>query len=317
MLRAAFRVLSPGGASGRLSTLIFHRVTAEQDPLFPGEMHARRFEALLGWLRDWFNVLPMDQAIDQWREGRLPPRAAVITFDDGYADNQEVALPLLERMGLSATCFVATGFLDGGRMWNDTLIEAVRHCRQTSVSVAGLSAAYADLPALDLSNWEARRRAAMLLISRAKYLPMEERRELVEAVARTCEVRPSDRLMMSSAQLRDWHRRGMGVGGHTIHHPILARTELSVAQREITGGKAALEALLDVPVRLFAYPNGKPQEDYLPEHVDMVRAAGFDAAVTTSPGAARRDTQPHEIPRFTPWDEQKLRFGLRLARNLL
>src|SRR5690606_20361508 len=61
--RLALAALSPGGAQGRLSILIFHRVLPVPDPLFPGEVDARRFDELLGWFRAWLNVLPLDEAV--------------------------------------------------------------------------------------------------------------------------------------------------------------------------------------------------------------------------------------------------------------
>ena len=310
------RLLSPAGQQARLSILIFHRVHARPDPLFPGEMDAQHFRAVLGWLREWFQVLPLDQAVERWRQGDLPARAAAITFDDGYADNHQVALPLLEAAGLSACFFIATGFLDGGRMWNDVLIEAVRGARGERLDVSGLSPVFADLAPLPLDNWPARSRAAVCLIDRAKYLPMAERQALVEAVARASGAPRGEALMMSSAQLRDMRRRGMVIGAHTVQHPILARLPEALAAEQIVQGKAAIEELLDERIGLFAYPNGKPGEDYRPEHVDIVRRAGFDAAVTTSPGAARAGTDPFQIPRFSPWQRDRLRFGLSLARNL-
>lgn len=119
-------MMAPAGKRARLSVLIFHRVLRQPDPLFPGEMYAQRFDAVCRWLAAWFNVLPLDQAVSRLKAGSLPARAACITFDDGYADNHEVAASILGRHGLSATFFIATGFLDGGRMWNDTVIESVR-----------------------------------------------------------------------------------------------------------------------------------------------------------------------------------------------
>lgn len=315
-LRWGFRLLSPGGSRGRLSILILHRVHARPDPLFPGEMDAQRFRILLGWLRQWFQVLPLDQALQRLQQGGLPARAAAISFDDGYADNHQVALPLLEQAGLTACFFIASGFLDGGRMWNDVLIEAVRGAPGERLDLRDLAPSFADLAPLDLGNWEARSRAAQQLIERAKYLPMAERQALVESVARASGAPRGDDLMMSSAQLRDLRRRGMVVGAHTVNHPILARLPAAQAADEIERGKAALEALLDERVGLFAYPNGKPGEDYLPEHVDLVRAAGFDAAVTTSPGAAGPGSDRFQIPRFTPWQSDRLRVGLSLMRNL-
>ena len=125
-VKVAFELLSPGQRNGRLSILIFHRVLAQVDPLFPEEVDAARFDVICGWLRRWFNVLPLDAAVRRLRDGSLPRRAAAITFDDGYADNHDIALPILKKHGLPSTFFIATGFLDGGCMWNDTVIEAIR-----------------------------------------------------------------------------------------------------------------------------------------------------------------------------------------------
>ena len=77
--------------------MIFHRVLPEPDPLFPGEPDADRFDAQLALLEHWFNILPLPDAIRGLREERLPPRPLTITFDDGYADNCTVALPILRH----------------------------------------------------------------------------------------------------------------------------------------------------------------------------------------------------------------------------
>jgi peptidoglycan/xylan/chitin deacetylase (PgdA/CDA1 family) len=78
--------------------------------------------------------------------GALPERAAAITFDDGYADNFTRALPLLREQGLPATFFVATGFLDGGRMWNDTISEAIRRCNEDVVDLSAIGLTPGDAP---------------------------------------------------------------------------------------------------------------------------------------------------------------------------
>ena len=126
MLRPILHLLSPAGRRARLSVLIFHRVHAQRDLLFPDEPDAARFAALLDHLKTWCNVLPLTEAVRLLRSDALPARSLCITFDDGYADNRTVALPALRAAGLTATFFVTTGYLDGGRMWNDTVIESVR-----------------------------------------------------------------------------------------------------------------------------------------------------------------------------------------------
>jgi peptidoglycan/xylan/chitin deacetylase (PgdA/CDA1 family) len=122
---------------------------------------------------------------------------------------------------------------------------------------------------------------------------------------------------MTSAQVRALHAQGFAIGAHTVSHPILAETAPDEARREIEAGRTQLEQLTGAPVRLFAYPNGRPGRDFREEHAEIVRALGFDGAVTTAWGAARVDTDRFAIPRFTPWDRSGLAFGLRLARNLV
>ena len=128
-LRALLGGLSPAGLQGRLSVLVYHRVLAQPDPLLSRVMDVAAFRERMQWLREYFTVLPLDEAVSALARGTLPARAAAITFDDGYADNATVALPALCELGLTATFFVSSGYLDGGRMWNDTLIEVVRSAR--------------------------------------------------------------------------------------------------------------------------------------------------------------------------------------------
>jgi peptidoglycan/xylan/chitin deacetylase (PgdA/CDA1 family) len=310
-MRVLFSVLSPAGARGRLSVLIFHRVLPQPDPVFPGEVDAVQFDSMMGWVKSWFNVLPLDEAVRRLKTSTLPARAAAITFDDGYEDNYSVALPILQRHGLTATFFIATGFLDGGRMWNDTVIESVRGGPSTELDLSsiGLGSHPTATPAK-------KREAIAAIIRQLKYLPMQERLERTEKLAACAGVRPPNDLMMTSDQVRAMRRAGMQIGAHTVSHPILARLDAQEAKREILGSKIFLEDLLEERVGLFAYPNGKPGVDYLPEHALMARDLGFDAAVSTAWGAAKAGADPFQVPRFTPWDRSQLRFGIRLLRSL-
>lgn len=314
MFRALFSALSPRGARARLSILIFHRVLAEPDPLFPGEITREQFDAICAWLRAWCNVLPLGPAVKALKDGTLPSRAVAITFDDGYADNHALAAPILARHGLSATFFVATEYLDGGRMWNDTIIEAVR---RTPLRRLNLSEIGEGVQAhLDVDGMEARRAAIAHLLGRLKYRPVDERERLCELVAFRAEVEPPSDLMMSSEQVADLHRAGMQIGAHTAAHPILATLPDDQALEEIRLGKERLEEIVGQPITLFAYPNGRPDDDYTYRTVALVKRAGFEAAFTTAWGAADADSDPHQMPRFTPWDRGRFAFGLRLAYTL-
>jgi peptidoglycan/xylan/chitin deacetylase (PgdA/CDA1 family) len=299
-----------GPLSRCLSILIYHRVVAEPDPLVPDTVCAQEFDWHLGVLSRWFTVLPLREATARLHDGSLPVRAACITFDDGYADNVTIALPLLRRRGLSAAFFLASAFLDGGRMWNDSVIETVRRMPDDILDARSLG-----LGLLPVTSIEHRRQAIARLLAAIKYLsPAERQRRVDDLASQARGGLPSD-LMMTAEQVRELHLSGMEVGAHTVSHPILASVDPERAASEIRECKHQLEAITGGRVSLFAYPNGKPRRDYRAEHVDMVRRLGFEAAVSTAWGVAQAASDRFQLPRFTPWDRTPGRFLLRLMQN--
>ena len=122
--------------------------------------------------------------------------------------------------------------------------------------------------------------------------------------------------MLTSDQLRRMRAAGMGIGAHTVSHPILAKLDVAATRAEIDSSRRFLQDVLGERIGLFAYPNGKPGTDYSPDSVSVVRELGFDAAVSTAPGAARQGDDCFQLPRFTPWQRQRARFGASLLRNL-
>lgn len=219
----------------------------QPDPLFPDEIDAARFDAILGWLRSWFNVLPLDEAAQRLKDGSLPARAAALSFDDGYADNHDIALPLLQKHGLPCSFFIATGFLDGGRMWNDTLIESIRLSTKPLLDLRGLEDCRGDdLGRHALGDVASRRAALKRLIERVKYLAPASRLACVAAIAERAEVHPPDDLMMSSEQVRGLRRAGMQIGAHTVNHPILATLDASEAADEMARSVAMMLSLIHI-----------------------------------------------------------------------
>ena len=311
ILKSVAGLLAPGGKGARLSILIFHRVLAKPDPLFPGEQDAQRFDEVLSWVARWFRVMPLDQAVSQLAAGVLPARALAITFDDGYADNATQALPILKKHGMAATFFVASSFLDGGRMWNDSVIETLRACRSKVFDLRDIG-----LGAHEVETTQQRRAAIDSLLSQIKYLEPKMRAQKVFAIEKLAGAQLPDDLMMTTNQVRQLHQAGMQIGAHTCSHPILASLTDEEARMEMYSGKVALEAITGNKVTLFAYPNGRPGKDYLAKHAQMAKQIGFTAAVTTAPGVSSADTDLFQLPRFSPWDKTPLRYGVRMLSNL-
>lgn len=303
-------LFSPDGRRGKLAILMYHRIPPSPDPMLDGEIDAATFERHMALLADNFNVLPLREACARLARAALPARAVSITFDDGYADNERIALPILKRLRLPATFFVSTGFSSGGVMFNDAIIEAVRQAPPGPHDLSQLG-----LGTIELDGPLRRRAAIDRLISALKYRRPAERLTIADQLAQALRSSAPSGAMMSPDQIARLHREGMEIGAHTVNHPILASVSDDEARSEILTSKRTLEEITGSPVVLFAYPNGKPNVDYGPQHVRLVRQAGFSAAVSTMPGVAYRGSDLFQLPRLSPWDKKPRRLGLRLMAN--
>lgn len=294
-----------------LTIFAYHRVLPAPDSLRPGEVVAEVFEAQIRFLSQHFSTLPLLGAVKLLSEGKLPSRACSITFDDGYADNLTVALPILEKYQLPATVFVATGYLDGQRMFNDAVIDIVAASPQAFLDLESL-----DLGQYRIENLNDRLAAITAILKRFRYRNPETREadllRMQEIAA--CGILPAG-TMLSPAQVRELAERGIEIGGHTVTHPILAAVSDERAQKEIIAGKQELETIIGKPVKVFAYPNGKPDHDYAARHVAMARAAGFELAVTTTSGVATPTTDVFQLPRFMPWGASMTKLAARMVKN--
>ncbi len=296
------------GKDKKLFILIYHQVLDEADFMRPGEVDKQAFTWQMALLSRYFNVLPLPEALAGLQQGTLPPRAVTITFDDGYADNLHNAVPILKSFGLSATFFIASGYLDGGRMWNDTVIEAVRACSLPQLDLTAIG-----LTSYDIDTPQKKRAAAQQIIKAIKHLPYPQRLECTRYLEQQVQSLPDD-LMLTSEQLIQLQKSGMEIGGHTVSHPIMAKLAAADAKAEVLDNQLFLQQLLATKLRYFAYPNGKPGDDYLPEHRQLIADCGYQAAFSTRWGVADKHSDIWQLPRFTPWDTTPLRFMLRLIR---
>jgi peptidoglycan/xylan/chitin deacetylase (PgdA/CDA1 family) len=236
--------------------LCYHRVIAEAEPgLFPEVVSAspEMFDQHLELIGEHHTVVSLDDAV-AWlsRGASLPPRAALLTFDDGYRDNYELAFPILRRRGLPATFFLATGHMDTGELlWWDL----------ASALITGGDGTEVDLPLIGpVTLPEPGERVPLVLrwVSAAKALPHAARMEALEALAGSVSATPvgGPRVAMSWDEAREMADAGMDFGGHTRSHPILSRLSPDDARREIVDGVDRIREELGSEVLAFAYPNG-------------------------------------------------------------
>jgi len=312
LIRSAGDAIAPRGkGDGRLCILNYHRILSTPDPLLNSEPTVDTFRWQMDMLATCFNVLPLHDAVQMLQTERMPPRAVAITFDDGYRSTYDLALPVLREYALQATVFVTTGHIEKGSMWNDIILEATRRLPDGELELHDIGCGSYPL----YTNAD-RQNTAMALTERAKYLPPPQRTQLNHKLEALAGVPLDQELMLTQDMVRTLSRNNIEIGGHTITHPILTRIDDDAARAEIVGNKQQLEAIVDKPLRLFAYPNGKQGVDFDARHVQMVGEAGYAAAFTTAVGPATRHSSCFEIPRSRPWDGMPLMFAGRLLQWL-
>ena len=298
--------------------LMYHRIAdLDHDP-WGIVVSPRHFDEQLDVLRRLGRAMRLEELIRALGAGKLPHRAVVVTFDDGYLDNLEQARPTLERHDVPATLFTTSGTLGAKHeLWWDELERVLLHPPElpsvlelrlrgeTHRFELGAGAKYSEDERrrdLTIPVWEAEpgSRAALFCAVHAALRPSAEP-ELADAMVAlrewagaADEFRPACR-MMTPEQLREMAAGGLvTIGGHTVSHPDLPSHDRAAQRREIADGRAALEAIVGAPVTTFAYPYGR----YAPESVDLVRELGFAGACTTEERVVRPSANLWELPRF-------------------
>jgi len=312
LLKFASRRLARISGRGRAVILKYHRILESADFMRPGETTAEEFDAQMRVLSTTFPCETFGGLIEKRNLGRHQHAAVVITFDDGYKDNFEFALPILRNYGLTATIFVSTGFIGNGMMWNDRVIEAMR-----STVGRSLDLGKAGLGQLRVATMEEASRSAQQVLSTIKRWPQERRSRFVDELAMSTGFEPQSRLMMSEQEITALAAADMEIGAHTVTHPILSTLSPEAAEAEISLCKSELERLVGRAVRSFAYPNGRAGTDFTGADVERVRAAGYTGAVTTDWGCATPDSDNYRIPRQSIWGPNRLKIWYRLMRNIM
>ena len=223
--------------------------------------------------------------------GEEPGRRIAVTFDDGYVDNLNHALPVLQRLGIPATVFFVAGNR-GGVFWWDRLAALVERADPTiplQLELAGRSL-----------TWSGDADGGVLLdrLHRAlRVLPDETRMALLDRLVDLWDVDEPNGLPRA---LNDDEAQALLVGGliepggHTVSHPPLTEIPLHVARTEIESGRLLLQERFNRSIDAFAYPHGSAGRGT----IRLVRASGFRLACLADSGSVRRGVNPLRVPRM-------------------
>ncbi len=293
-------------AAGRI--LYYHRVNDDNDPYFPA-ISTRLFEQEMRYLARHYKVVSLAGLLDCLAEGSPEPVVA-ITFDDGYQDNHQYAFPILQRFGLPATIFLTTGSIDSGEpLWFEKLALAVKKTAQEYIDLE------IDIPRRFWMRTPAERLQTNGRIFRLlQQLDDAGRLRLTDEILRQlggADDPERRKKMLTWDEVRYMKTCGIDFGGHTVTHPFLAKMSREQVAWEAGESKRRIEEELQQPVDYFAYPNGR-EEDFGRWNKQVIREAGYRAAVTTIWGTNDRSTDPMELRRGGPWEETPELFAYKL-----
>lgn len=281
--------------------LMYHSISKSRrdSDVFDLHVSPANFDRQIRELSRTCEIVTLSDMMRDFRNGQLRPNTVALTFDDGYANNLEVAAPILRKFNAPATLFVCTGFLGRDSYWWDRLLETVFTATRFPRSLAGLPV---DMPEADRlltvqgdEPGPKRRRELAMQIWRALQ-PLDLHR--IDAVLAGLEERLRPRLCL--ADLRPMRRDEVSaaaevfdIGAHTVSHPPMGRIDGARLAREIAESKRDCERLSGRPVTAFAYPFGELDGNAVSEV-----ARHFDIACTTREAVVTRHTKPVLIPRI-------------------
>lgn len=331
-LQQAARSLQKRVTTGAV-ILHYHRVAELPSDPFRLSVTPRQFEEHLQQIRQHARPIHLMELVGALRDGKIPRRAIVVTFDDGYADNLHRAKPLLERHGVPATVFATTGPVQTQReFWWDELerlvLEPGELPRLLQLKLngslqqweLGASAVYTEDDRRRHAAWtlatnsdpSSRHRVFRELYERIYPLNDAEKSRVLDELATLGSVgrntRPTHRALRTD-EIIELTRGGLiDIGAHTNTHTPLTSLRPAEQQQEIEGSKVRLEQILSRPVTCFAYPHGL----FTAETVEVLRQVGITCACTTLPGVVRRNSDPLRLPRLLVMDWVGEQFAERL-----
>ncbi len=246
----------------------------------------------------------------EWRPSKPP---ALITFDDGYRNNETIAAPLLAAKGFPALFFINTGYVGGKHvLWPDEVFVRVLAWTGTSLEDPSGSVRVVTTEAQE------RERLAFDMVEACKNCSDDRRLEFMAYLAREtahCDpmVDPEAQEMLSWSEVDALAAAGFDLGSHTVTHPILSRLSPEALRAELRDSRATLEERAGRRCNALAYPGGR-LHDVTDEVLSATADAGYDLAFTVSDRWCDREAHPLRVDRMsTPGHGTHATFALHAS----
>lgn len=296
----------------RVLCLLYHRVSPVKDDMYHLTVSPYNFEEQIRYLKEQVPILRFEE--DWTKPGQ---DGVAITFDDGYADNYEYALPILEKYRVPATIFISTGYVGSGQeYWWDGLVEALTRDIEYPEWFELKDTLYHYK--WETHSLQARREMVRSLHWMLKLDPDVARANLwLEQIRSWAGIRAEARkehLPVDRWQLQELSRsKFITIGAHTVNHRSLGAQPKEGQQYEIGASICFLEKTLKKKIYTFSYPFGSAVH-FNPDTLEICRQKGIVKAATTIKGLWKKTTNPFTVPRVEVKDEGRKEFEQFMER---
>jgi peptidoglycan/xylan/chitin deacetylase (PgdA/CDA1 family) len=313
IIRAGFATLAATGLHRLVQPLVggvgaifmLHHVRPARDGTFQPnrllEITPEFLRATLSYLAaEGVEIVTLDELRRRILARDFARRFACLTFDDGYRDNRDVALPVLREFGAPATVYVASDFAAGrGRLWWVALERLIAGNDRITVAIDDSEQRF------DTSTLDGKRAAFARL--NGWVVAQADDRAATRAIGEWCARHDlaadtiGSELCMTWDELRAFAADPLiTIGAHTITHCNLAKQDEATARTEMVESRERIAAALGREVRHFAYPYGY-RSAAGPREFALAATLGFATAVTTRPGMvfAEHANHPTALPRIS------------------
>jgi peptidoglycan/xylan/chitin deacetylase (PgdA/CDA1 family) len=313
---------------------MYHRIAKTDLDPWGLSVSSDHFAEQLEVIKQYFHPLSLQDLLKKHRDGKVPNRSVVVTFDDGYADNLYIAKPLLERYDVAATIFLVTeALVEGRNFWWDelewALLQPERLPASLELKMNGNHSEWnlGDAVRYNMENrWEDRNRRPWDALpgtrlaffysvwQRLLRLSKPEQLEALDSICTWARVGADNRRENRALNIDELSALGHGglveLGTHTVTHPSLPILSIVKQLEEIQDSKVQLEKITGRPVTSFSYPYG----DYSVDTTTLVQKSGYYCACTTKFKCILPGTDPFQLPRFQVEDWDGEEFLSRLNR---
>jgi len=289
---------------GHIAILAYHRVLPTGVSYLRRQMAISevRFSQQMAYLARHYRVISLQEVPSLLKEKKaIPPKTVAITFDDGYSDNYHVAYPILKRLGLPATIFLATDFVGGDKIpWWDELILLLEDPPEDLEKVKLAPSLYPAeihqcLRKIHRSQRVANSPWISHLITLLNHMPTGQREKILIDLKRVLGMArfSGKNLMLSWDQVQEMSKHGILFGAHTQSHAFLDELSEEGAFREMARSKEIIEEKTGKGVEAFSYPKGRVSPG-----IQELACRLFSVACTAKVGINGSEQDPYLLKRI-------------------